>query len=119
MSNWRFFRSHRSWEDWLSIGAGLVVMLAPWIVKEVSNQAAVINAAVAGVAILLLSELDLVKYRRWAEVGQLVCGIWVALSPVIFGYSGMGELRIWHIVAGLFVVCLGALELWQQRDAEK
>jgi len=119
MSNRNFLRSHRSWEDWLSIGASLVIMLAPWIVKETSNQAAVANAALAGIAILLLAELDLVKFSRWAEVGQIVCGIWVAASPFVFGYSGIGELHVWHIAAGLLVVFLGALELWQQSSEEK
>ena len=119
MSNWNFLRSHRAWEDWLSIGLGLAIILAPWVVNETSNQAAVVNAAVAGVAVLLLAELDLVKFRRWAEVGQLACGMWVATSPFIFGYSGTGMLRVWHIVAGLLVVFLGALELWQQSKAEK
>ncbi len=69
MSNWNFLKSHRSWEDWLSIGIGLVIILAPWVINEISNQAAVINAAVAGISIFVLAELDLVKFRRWAEVG--------------------------------------------------
>ena len=119
MSNRNLLRPHRAWEDWLGIGLGLTIMLAPWVVSETSNQAAVVNAAVAGLAVLLLAELDLVKIRRWAEVGQLACGIWVATSPLIFGYSGTGMLRVWHIVAGLLVVILAALELWQQGKAEK
>ena len=119
MSNWNFLRSHRSWEDWLSIGLGIVAMLAPWIVNEISNQAAVVNAAVAGIVILLLAELDLVKFRRWAEVGQIVCGMWVATSPFVFGYGEIGELRVWHIVTGLLVTFLGALELWQQSKERK
>lgn len=119
MSNWNFLRSHRSWEDWLSIGLGLVIMLAPWIAKETSNQAALVNAAVAGLAILLLAELDLVEFRRWAEIGQILCGIWVATSPFIFGYSNNGELHTWHLAAGLLVMLLGALELWQQSAEEK
>jgi 4-amino-4-deoxy-L-arabinose transferase-like glycosyltransferase len=94
-------------------------MLAPWVVSEISNQAAVVNAALAGLAVLMLAELDLVKVRRWAEVGQLACGIWVAASPFIFGYGEAGMLRAWHIVAGLLVVLIAALELWQQSKAEK
>ncbi len=109
-----FLGSHRSWEDWLGIALGLVIIFAPWIVNETSNQAAVINAAVAGTVVLLLAELDLVQFRRWTEIGQLLCGAWVAASPFIFAYSGVGALRVWHVVAGLLVLSLGALELWQQ-----
>ena len=119
MSNRNRLRRHRAWEDWLGIGLGLVIMLAPWVVSEISNQAAVVNAALAGLAVLMLAELDLVKVRRWAEVGQLACGIWVAASPFIFGYGEAGMLRAWHIVAGLLVVLIAAMELWQQSKAEK
>ncbi|MBU2582124.1 MAG: SPW repeat protein [Alphaproteobacteria bacterium] len=114
MSNWNFLRSHRSWEDWLSIALGVVIMLAPWIVEETSNQAAVVNAALCGIAVLLLAELDLVSFRRWAEAGQLGCGLWVAASPFVLGYSGGSELQIWHTVSGLAVALLAALELWQK-----
>ncbi len=119
MSGRKFLSSHRTWEDWLGIGLGLVIMLAPWIVNEIASQPIVANAALTGVAVLLLAELDLVKFRRWAELGQIICGLWVAASPLIFGYSGSGALRVWHVVAGLLVACLGALELWQQSRAEK
>ena len=113
MANWKLQGSHRSWEDWLGIGLGLVIMLAPWVAHETTKVTAVVNAAVAGVVVLMLAELDLVQFRRWPEFGQLICGIWVAASPFIFGYSGSGALRAWHAVAGLLVVLLGGLELWQ------
>lgn len=118
MSNRKFFRTHRSWEDWLSIALGLVIMLAPWIVKETSHQGAVVNAALSGIAILVLAELDLLNYRRWTEVAQLLCGGWVAVSPFVLGYSGAGQLQYWHIFAGLIVALLGVLELWQKGDGE-
>jgi hypothetical protein len=73
----------------------------------------VINAAVAGFAVMMLAELDLVSFRRWLEAGQIVCGVWVAASPFIFGYSGSGTLRAWHIAAGALVAILGLLALWQ------
>ena len=116
MPDWKFLGAHRSWEDWLGIGLGLVIMLAPWIVNETSNQPAVVNAALAGIAVVLLAELDLVQFRRWPEFGQLVCGVWVTTSSLIFGYSASGTLRIWHVLAGVLVALLAALELWQHRN---
>ena len=61
------------------------------------------------------AELDLVRFRRWVVLGQLVCGGWIALSPSIFGYAADGSLRFWHVSAGLFGVMLSGLELWQYR----
>ena len=106
---------HRTWEDWLALLAGVVIMLAPWIPDETVSTASIVNAAIAGVAVLMLAEFDIVHLRRWTVLGQIACGVWVALSPVIFGYAGSGTLRIWHVVAGLVVAALGALELKQFR----
>jgi SPW repeat len=95
---------------------GLMIMFAPWIVNETSNSVIVGNAALAGLAVLLLAELDLVRFRRWTEFGQLICGAWVAASPIILGYSANGRLRVWHILSGLLVAGLGALELLQRNN---
>ena len=116
MTAWKFPRSHRTWEDWLGIGLGLMIMFAPWAANETSNQPIVVNAAVAGLAVLFLAELDLMRFRRWTEVGQLICGLWVVASPFILGYAASGLLRVWHIVTGLLVAGLSALELWQRND---
>ena len=105
----------RTWQDWLGIALGLVILLAPWIVTEHSNRPAVVNAAISGVIVLMLAEFDLVKARGWAEAGLIAAGAWVAASPFIYGYAGSGMLRLWHVIAGLLVIGLGALELWQQR----
>ena len=119
MANRKFRSTHRTWEDWLGIALGIGIVLAPWVTGETANQAAVLNAAVAGFAVMMLAELDLVSFRRWAEVGQLVCGVWVATSSLIFGYSGTGALRVLHLVAGSFVALLGAIELWQYRSEKQ
>jgi hypothetical protein len=118
MANMKFRSSDRTWEDWAGIALGIVIALAPWIVEETANEAAIVNAAVAGLAVMMLAELDLVSLRRWTEIAQVVFGIWVAASSLIFGYSGAGTLRVWHLIAGLLVVLLGALEL-RQPDDEK
>ncbi len=113
MANMKLRSSDRTWEDWLGIALGIVIALAPWIVEETQNEAAVVNAAIAGLAVMMLAELDLVALRRWTEIAQIVCGAWVAASSLIFSYSGAGTLRFWHLIAGLIVALLGFLELRQ------
>ena len=112
----KFFGLHRTWQDWLGIGLGLAIMLAPWVANETSNTLVIGNATLFGLAVLLLAELDSVRLRRWTEFGQLICGAWVAASPFVFGYSASGQLRVWHVVAGLLAAGLGALELSQSKD---
>lgn len=108
-------RGHRTWEDWLGIALGLVIALAPWIVDEAGSFAVVANAAIAGLAVMLLAELDLVSPRPWAVISEVAVGIWVVLSPLILGYGSTGSLRGWHVVAGVLVVLLAAFEAWQSR----
>jgi hypothetical protein len=113
MANLKLRTSNRTWEDWLGILLGIAIALAPWVVEEIANQPAVINAAVVGFAVMMLAELDLVSFRRWSEAGQIVCGVWVAASPFVFGYSGSGMLRVWHFAVGALVALLGIIELRQ------
>jgi hypothetical protein len=109
--------SQREWNDWLGIFLGIAIVLAPWIVEEVSNSPAIVNAAIVGVIIMVLAEADLVNFRRWIEICQLAAGIWVAVSPIIFGYAGSGALRFLHVLAGLAVAVLSILELRRSNDA--
>lgn len=111
----RFLREHRAWEDWVVIALGMAIVLAPWVTKETSNQAALINAALVGFALMMLAELDLVHFRRWVVLGQLACGTWAAFSPLAFGYAGSGQLRFWHMLSGSLALLLSVLELWQYR----
>ena len=90
-------------------------MLAPWITEETSNSSAVLNAAVAGLVVMILAEADLVDFRRWIGASQLVCGAWIAASPLIFGYGSSGSLRIWNLVMGVTVVALSLLQLRQTK----
>jgi hypothetical protein len=115
MVSWRFLEAHRTWQDWLALGLGIMIGLAPWVTGETSNWPAVLNAAVIGLLVLILAEIELVKLRRWPEMGELGCGLWQTASPYVFGYAGAGQLRYWHFVLGLLVALLAGLELWQDR----
>lgn len=110
-------KKKRTWEDWLGLALGIVIVLAPWILDETAGSRTVLNATVAGLAVMLLAELDLVSSRRWVEFLQLAVGGWVVLAALGLGYSGSGALRGWHAVAGLLVMVLAAMELWQARKA--
>jgi hypothetical protein len=117
MSGKNSLRTHRNWEDWLGIALGIVIAFAPWIQNEISHTPAIANAAVAGLIVLMLAELDLVRFRSWPEAGLLIVGLWVAVSPFVLGYGAAGSLRYWHVLCGALVAMLGALGLWQRQSA--
>lgn len=109
----RLFTIHRSWEDWFGMVLGLLIALSPWAAGDPVSHAAVWNAALVGVLAFFLAELEYVALRRWEETGQILLGLWLVMSPYIFGYFNAGTLRFWHSTLGGLVILLAALELWQ------
>ncbi|MBN8963008.1 MAG: SPW repeat protein [Rhizobiales bacterium] len=92
---------------------GLMIALSPWAAGDEVRHAAVWNAALVGVAVFFLAELEYVALTRWEETGQLLLGLWLVMSPYVFGYFNAGTLRFWHSTLGGLVILLAALELWQ------
>jgi hypothetical protein len=106
-------KTHRTWEDGVGLVLGLLIGLSPWFYDEPTVAVVVLNSALTGLAVLALAQLELVRLRRWEEVAQLICGLWLTTSPFIFHYAHQDHLRYWHWVLGGAVSVLALLELWQ------
>lgn len=120
MSDFRFFTTHRTWEDWCGMVFGGLIVLSPWFPTQDSHayananhSAVIINTLAVGVLVFGLAELQYIVLRRWEEVAEIFLGLWLIVSPYLFGYSGDGMLRFIHTSLGGFVVLLAALQLWQ------
>jgi O-antigen/teichoic acid export membrane protein len=113
MAGIRIFDLHRTWEDWIGILLGLLIVLSPWFAGQDDNQTVTLNAGLIGVLVLALAAVELVDLHRWEETGEIACGLWLIASPYIFGYAGTGVLQYWHFGLGAVVVLLAAMELWQ------
>jgi len=113
MVRMRFFYVHRTWQDWLGMGVAVLIGLSPWLADQQMNQAVMLNAVFVGAVALVLAELEIVNLRRWQEIGEILCGLWLAASPFVLGYADAGDLRYWHFALGAGVVLLATLELWQ------
>ena len=120
MSDFRFFNTHRPWEDWVGMLLGVLIMVSPWFpmqaghdVVDADRSYLILNAFVVGMLVLGLAQLEYVALQRWEEVGEIALGLWLIASPLILGYSGDEALRAWHIALGAIIALLGALQLWQ------
>jgi SPW repeat len=109
----RFFYTHRSWEDWLSLLLGILIGLSPWFSGEMGSQNMMLNAISVGGMVFVLGQYEAADLHRWQEGTEIALGSWLAASPMIFGYSTNGVLRFWHFGLGALVVLLAVLELWQ------
>jgi ABC-type branched-subunit amino acid transport system permease subunit len=108
-----FLREHRTWEDWAAIVLGLIIGLTPWFVGGATTELIRLNAVVVGLIVLALGVFELVNLRRWEEVALFACGLWLIVSPMIYGYDVAGSLAPWHVVLGALVVVLAAAQIWQ------
>ena len=106
-------KTHRTWEDGVGLLLGLTIGLSPWFYDEPVVPAVLLNAGLTGLAVLALAQLELVRLRRWEEIAQLACGLWLSASPFILHYAHQDHLRFWHWVLGTTVSILALFELWQ------
>jgi len=120
MSDFGFFQTHRTWEDWCGMLLGLLIALSPWFPTQQGHEAAdagrslvILNTVMVGIVVFGLAQLEYVSLQRWEEVAGIVAGLWLMLSPYFFGYHVDGLLRFWHSGLGALVVLLSALQLWQ------
>ena len=109
-------KTHRTWEDGTGLLLGLAIGLSPWFYDEPTVPVVVVNSALTGLAVLMLAQLQLVRLRRWEDIAQLACGLWIFASPFVFHYAHQDHLRFWHWALGAFVAILALLELWQDWD---
>ena len=123
MSDFRFFSTHRTWEDWCGMLLGALIVVSPWFPIQASHEVidaernfVILNTLAVGILIFGLAQLEYVALQRWEEVAAILAGLWLIASPYMFGYSGDGMLRFWHTCLGGLVVLLAALQLWQDWD---
>ncbi len=109
----RIFNVHRTWEDWVGVAIGFLIVISPWMADAVDSQFVVMNAVIVGALVLSLAGMEIVVLRASEEWLELACGLWLAASPFIFGYANSGQLRSWHFVLGAIVALLAVVELWQ------
>ena len=120
MSDSRYFKIHRTWEDWCGMLLGALIMLLPWFPRLAGQEAVdtdrsflILNTFTVGLLVFGLAQLEYVALQRWEQAAEIALGLWLIASPYIFGYSGDGVLTFWHFGLGGLVVLLATLELWQ------
>jgi hypothetical protein len=118
MSDFGFFRTHRTWEDWGGMLLGALIIASPWFpiqdeAMRAGQQMIILNTIAIGLVVFGLAQLEYVALQRWQEVITILVGLWLIVSPYVLGYSGGGFLRLYHTSLGVLVVLLGVLQLWQ------
>jgi len=96
------------------INAVLAVFLffSPWLVGYRDVQIATWNAGVCGLVIALVAALAITGLQEWEEWSNALLGLWTAAAPWILGFAGTVAAMWTHVLVGLVVLVLAAVEIW-------
>ena len=98
---------------------GILIALSPWFpiqqgeLSDSGRSIIILNTVTVGVIVFGLAQLEYVSLQRWEEVAGILAGLWLILSPYLFGYHSEGLLRFYHSSFGALAVLLSTLQLWQ------
>jgi hypothetical protein len=89
----------------LALLAGLWLFISPWIYGAYGNADAW-NSWIAGALVLLFA---LVRFNRPSHTRpswlNSILGIWIFLSPWVYGYTGSAGRTINSLIIGIVVFC--------------
>lgn len=102
--------------DVLSVIAGALLFLSPWLFGFAAEAAASWNAWIIGALIAAVAVGALVRFRAWEEWVNLILGVWSFAAPWLLGFAGIAAAVTIHMVVGGLVAVFAAYELWTSRN---
>src|SRR5947208_3464003 len=94
------------WKDAVNLVLGVWLVVSPWALGFVGDYAPTWNTWVVGVIIAIAAIAALVSFNRWEEWVNAVLGVWLALSPLIFGFGSLMYPAWNHVIVGAIVAIL-------------
>jgi hypothetical protein len=113
-------RTHPPWEDWASMAIGALILVSPWATQTGDLGYVTLNAVAVGCLVVMAAWLEIAWLefmipQIWEEWVELALGLWLVVSPWVFGYSQLAVPTLVHIILGSLVAFLALLELRQDR----
>ena len=108
------FSAPKEWENWLSLGFGVWLLLSPWLLQFGGDEIAVTNALVIGFLIIVAEIFSFSALGALEELIDLILGLWLLVSPWILNVSSPAA-EVNFIIVGLLALALSIYELWEAR----
>jgi len=97
------------WQDWITLVAGIWLLISPWAMGYSGETVALANAVVLGIAIIVYSIVELSIPRDWEEWLMVIAGIWLIISPWVLRFSAQTRATWDSVIVGVVVTLLA---LW-------
>jgi len=97
--------------DLANLVMGLSLAAAPWMLGFSAYEPAALSAVFIGDAIAIVAVLALVSFAAWQEWLNLCLGISAGVAPWIAGFSETTNATYGHVLVGVIVAAMAALDL--------
>lgn len=92
---------------------GGILFVSPWLFGFRAETVPTWNAWIGGGAALLIAVLAASRLQDWEEWLNLIAGLWIAASPWLLSFSGAFYAMWVHLLVGLCIAGLAAMEVWR------
>jgi len=96
---------------------GLLLQISPWLFDFTTVVPAVWTAGIGGIVVTVMSFAAFIYLREWKEWVCLTTGVFLIISPWLLGFAEIASATWTHIVIGLLVTALAAVEVWRHHGA--
>src|ERR1700716_2785925 len=107
MDNW----SNAKLCDVANLILGAILFFSPWMFGFDAGKVSQ-NATITGIVIAVLAIAALAAFAVWEEWLNLIVGLWALVSPWVLGFQGSSRAMAVHVIVGIAVAVLAAVELW-------
>ncbi len=97
--------------DGINLVLAILLIASPWVFAFPAGTVTY-NAVIAGLIIGVVAIAALSAFAQWEEWVNLVLGLWVIASPFVLHFTSDVTAMWTHVIIGLAVAVLAAIELW-------
>jgi len=103
--------------DWtiveiVNTAVAAVLILSPWLFRYLDTAAATLSAVLIGALVIVATFIRDAVAPTWHSVAVLVLGLCAIIAPWALEFSTISNAIGMHILAGVMVVAMTAINLW-------
>jgi hypothetical protein len=93
-----------------------ILLVSPWLLGFITEVTPSYSTWIGGALIGLVAIAALAELHAWEEWVNFVLGLCVAIAPWVLGFPSLASAMWAHVIIGLAVAGLAALEIWRLRE---
>lgn len=94
----------------LNFLAGIWIIISAWVYGAIYTSGSAWNSIIIGIVIAVFAAIRFFSPRSAVGLSWInaLLGIWMIISPWVYGYANTNEARMWNsVIFGIIVLILG------------